>query len=124
MNTHGYLNIHGYPHSGYPRGYRATSIIFIQPDMDGYHTIRIHGYPLTFLSMTTKEIFHIVVETFPMHPVQAEDFSTHDTDMDEKHGEKHGEDQRRNIPDICIYGPWCAEVINIDYGQDYTQVEN
>jgi len=53
MNTHGYLNTHGYPHSGYPRGYGAgTSIIFIQRGGDGYHTIRTHGYPLTSLAQT------------------------------------------------------------------------
>jgi len=55
MNSklHGYSWIpqyHGYPHSGYPRGYGAdTGIIFIQQDGDEYHTIRTHGYPLRAL---------------------------------------------------------------------------
>jgi len=71
-------------------------------------------------NMTTKEIFSIVVETRPMHPVQGEDISAHDIDMDEK----HGEDQRCNIPNMCIVGSWSDEVINIDYCQDHTQVEN
>ena len=37
MNTHGYLNTRGYPHSGYPRRYRTdTGIIFIQRGGDRY----------------------------------------------------------------------------------------
>ena len=44
MNTHGYLNTNGYPHSGYPRGYGAgTGIIFIKRGGHGYHAIRTHG---------------------------------------------------------------------------------
>ena len=43
MGTHEYLNIHGYPYSGYPRGYGAgTDIIFIPRDGDGYHDIRTY----------------------------------------------------------------------------------
>jgi len=38
MNTHGYLNTRGYPHSGYPRGYGAgTGIIFIQRGRVSYY---------------------------------------------------------------------------------------
>ena len=61
MGTHGYLNTHGYPHSGYPQGYRAgTSIIFIQRDGAGYHTIRTHGYPLTSLLLyVSSRIKHV-----------------------------------------------------------------
>ena len=44
MNTHGYLNTYGYPHSGYSREYGTdTSIIYIQQDGDGYHTIFTYG---------------------------------------------------------------------------------
>ena len=50
------MNTHGYPNTrGYPRGYGVdTSIIFIQRDGDGYHTIRTHGYPLTSLGKTER----------------------------------------------------------------------
>jgi len=55
MGTHGYLNTHGYPHSGYPRGYGVgTCIIFIQRGGDEYHTIRTYGYPLTSLTQMLK----------------------------------------------------------------------
>ena len=38
---------------GYPQGYgTGTRIIFIQRGGDGYHTIRIHRYPLTSLMFT------------------------------------------------------------------------
>ena len=52
--THGYLNTHGYPWSGYPRGYgEGTYIIFIQRSGDMYHTICTHGYPSTSLVQNT-----------------------------------------------------------------------
>jgi len=44
MNTHGYLNTRGYPHSEYSRGCgEGTSIIFIQRSGNEYQTIRTHG---------------------------------------------------------------------------------
>jgi hypothetical protein len=44
-----------YPPSGYPHGYGAdTYIIFLQGSGHEYHTIRVHGYPLTFLLLTIK----------------------------------------------------------------------
>jgi len=58
MNTHGFFNTHGYPHSGYPRGYEAgTGIIFIQRGGLGYHTIRTHGYPFTSLPNAASSKF-------------------------------------------------------------------
>jgi len=56
MGTHEYPWILQYlrvPHSGYPRGYVAdTGMIFFQWSGHGYHTICIHGYPLTSLTTT------------------------------------------------------------------------
>jgi hypothetical protein len=57
MGTHGYLNTHGYPYSGYPRAYEAgTGIICIQRGGDMYHIIRTHGYSLTSLAFAENPI--------------------------------------------------------------------
>ena len=57
MGTHGYLNTHGYPYSGYPRAYEAgTGIICIQRGGDMYHIIRTHWYPLTSLAFAVDNV--------------------------------------------------------------------
>jgi hypothetical protein len=64
MGTHGYLNTHGYPYSGYPRGYGAgTNIIFIQQGGDKYHIIRTHGYQLTFAVNHVKRFIYVEAKT-------------------------------------------------------------
>ena len=67
MGTHGYLNTHGYPYSGYPRGYEAgPGIIFIQRGGDEYHIIRAHGYPLTsraFVVDHVKRFIYVEAKT-------------------------------------------------------------
>jgi len=77
MNTHGYLNTHWYPHSGYPRGYGAvTSIIFIKQDGNGYYTIRTYGYPLTSLSrcilcsksIIQSNVYNSIIDTHRLFP--------------------------------------------------------
>ena len=51
------MNIYGYPYSGYPLGYWAdTGIIFIQWNRHEYHTICIHGYPLSSLLETYTSV--------------------------------------------------------------------
>jgi hypothetical protein len=59
-----------YPLSGYPHEYGVdTNIIFVQRRGQGYHTIRVHAYPLTSLpppsankwaSNTEKQLFQFV----------------------------------------------------------------
>ena len=57
MGTHGYLNTHGYPYSGYPRGYGAgTGIILIQRGGDGYHVIRTYVYLLISLAFAVDHV--------------------------------------------------------------------
>lgn len=48
------------------------------------------------------------------------DTSVHDSDI----AEKYNGDQRKNLlPDMCIAGPWCDVVTNMDYYQDHTLSE-